>query len=470
MFTFDERLTDLVLSYCRERLALDPVPLDYGGYDARSSSRLTNLIGPNGNDPEDVLDLFSRSLATSVVSVDSPRFLSFIPAAPTKAALLFDMVVSCSSLQGASWLLAAGSVAAENQALSVLTALVGLPPHAGGTFVSGGSAANLSALLVARETSLKGSAGGSAEHSQRPRVALTKEAHSSVAKAVHILGADPLVVDVPDHRLTGAALEAALDGAMADGKGPVMAVVGTGGTTNAGIVDDLAGIGQVARERGIWFHVDAAYGGAALFSPAEKERFMGIELADSVVIDPHKWLFAPYDCAALLYRDPPLAKAVHTQDAAYLSVFREAPPTPAPGQPPAGVAGGGTEPWNPADYAFHLSRRARGMPLWFSLAVNGTDAYREAVETALGMARSAAALIARTPYLELLREPELTVVLFARRGWVRSDYDAWSRRLLADQIALVVPTTWETQPAARMVLLHPDTTLAIVREVIESMA
>jgi aromatic-L-amino-acid/L-tryptophan decarboxylase len=457
MFVFDERTTDLVLDYCRDRLALDPVPLDYGGYATDFTGLLDGLIGSGGNDPQKVLDLFTHSLATAVVSIDSPRFLSFIPAAPTKAALLFDMVVSCSSLNGTSWLLAAGVVAAENQALGVLRALTGLPEEAGGTFVSGGSAANLSALLVARDMA-------DVPPGVKPLMAVSGEAHSSVTKAIHILGCDILTVPTPDHRLTGEALATALDAA----PGPVVAVVATGGTTNAGIVDDLAGVAEAAHQRGIWFHVDAAYGGGALFSPSARPRFAGIEQADSVAIDPHKWLFAPYDCAALLYRHPTLAKAVHTQDAAYLSAFRTAPRPP--GQPPAGGPGGGGEPWNPTDFAFQLSRRPRGMPLWFSLAVHGTDAYREAVDAALATARQAADLIGATPHTELVREPELSIVLFRRRGWSRAQYDAWSARLLADQVALVVPTVWEGEPVARLALLHPETTLDVVQQVLDTMA
>ena len=482
MFVFDERTTDLVLDYCRERLALDPVPLDYGGYATDWSGLLDGLIGPSGNDPEKVLDLFAASLQTAVVSIDSPRFLSFIPAAPTKAALLFDMVVSSCSLNGTSWLLAAGAVAAENQVLGLLGDLAGLPAEAGGTFVSGGSAANLSALLVARDTALEGD-GSTAPGRGALRVTVSAEAHSSVLKAIHILGAEPWVIPAPGHRLTGEALAAAFDAdaaAAADegaggrargaggGHGPVVAVVATAGTTNAGIVDDLAGVGRVAHERGIWFHVDAAYGGGALFSPAARTLFAGIEQADSLVVDPHKWLFAPYDCAALLYRDPTLAKAVHTQDAAYLSVFRTAPR--APGQPPAGGRGGGGEPWNPTDYAFQLSRRSRGMPLWFSLAVHGTDAYRRAVEAALAITREVADLVEACPHAELVLRPELSIVLFRRPGWTRTDYDGWSARLLSDQIALVVPTTWEGEPVARLAILHPETTLDVVRQVLESMA
>jgi hypothetical protein len=113
--------------------------------------------------------------------------------------------------------------------------------------------------------------------------------------------------------MSGAGLDAAL--ALDPEPSTVVAVVATAGTTNAGIIDDLAGIGEVARDRGLWFHVDGAYGGAALFAPSVRRRFDGIELADSLVVDPHKWLFAPFDCAALVYRSPMLAKGVHTQNA-----------------------------------------------------------------------------------------------------------------------------------------------------------
>ena len=120
-----------------------------------------------------------------------------------------------------------------------------------------------------------------------------------------------------------------------------------------------------------------------------RDRFAGIERADSCIVDPHKWLFAPFDCAALVYRQPNLAKAVHTQDASYLDVLHTDNP----------------EEWNPSDYAYHLTRRARGLPLWFSLAVNGLDAYRDAVEAGLAIARRAAAIIDELPQVELVRAP-----------------------------------------------------------------
>ncbi|MGH6655613.1 MAG: pyridoxal phosphate-dependent decarboxylase family protein [Actinocrinis sp.] len=448
MHTYDARLADLVFDYMRERLQLDPVPLDHPGERAKLEDALSGLLGAQGHDPEHVLSVYADQLAPAVISCDSPRFLAFIPAAPTKAALLFDMVVSCASLQGISWLEAAGAIAAENQVLRLIADYAGLPEHAGGCFVTGGSAGNLSALVVARDTARHRLGLGPYD---RVRMAVSDQAHSSIGNTLHIIGVEPLVVPTTDHRFTGADLRATL--ARDTDEAPVIGVVATAGTTNAGIVDDLAGLSAVARDFELWFHVDGAYGGAGLFAPSVRAKYDGIEHADSFVVDPHKWLFAPFDCAAVLYKHPHLAKAVHTQDASYLDVIH----TDAP------------EEWNPTDYAYHLTRRARGLPLWFSLAVHGTDAYRDAIEAALSTARAAADLIRSRPDLELIREPELSAVLFRRKGWGPGDYDDWSRRLLAGQLAFVTPTSWEGETVARFAFLHPATTPAMVEEILATL-
>lgn len=446
MHRYDEstdRMADAILTYARERLRLDPVPLDRSATPEDLERSAGSLIARHGHDPLEVLRLFADVIAPAVISCDSPRFLSFIPAAPTKASLLFDMVVSASSLQGISWLEASGAVHAENQALRFIADLVGFPDKAGGCFVAGGSAGNLSALVVARETA--------AAYRDTPRdgwrVAVSEQTHSSVAKALMILGCKPLIVAADESRMTGATLAASLD--THPDAGAVCAVVATAGTTNAGIVEDLAGIAGVCRERELWLHVDGAYGAAALLAPSVRSLFDGIEHADSLVVDPHKWLFAPFDCAALLYREPELARAVHAQDASYLDVIHEHD----------------TE-WNPSDYAYHLTRRARGLPLWFSLAVHGSDAYRDAIEAALATARAAAALIRAEPQLALVREPDLSIVLFRRLGWTDADYHRWSEELLAAQIAFVTPTSWRGEPVARLAFLHPGTTVDIVEEIL----
>jgi aromatic-L-amino-acid decarboxylase len=443
-----DKMIRSVLAYAEGRLRLDPVPLDGGPRDpAELATALRGLLADQPHDPDEVLGVYTSTLATSVISADSPRFLGFIPAAPTKAALSFDMLVSCASIQGISWLEAAGAIEAENQVLRLIADRAGLPGPAGGCFVSGGSAANLSALVVAREVAKRRDGGPP----RRWRAAMSADAHSSITNTLRILEMDALVVRTDDHRLTGAALRAAIQ----DDGDPesLAAVVATAGTTNAGIVDDLAGIATVAREHNMWFHVDGAYGGAGLFAPSVRQAYDGIEHCDSFVVDPHKWLFAPYDCAALLYRDPAIARSVHRQDASYLDVIHDDP-----------------EQWNPTDYAYHLTRRARGLALWFSLAVHGVSAYTEAIEAAIGLARRAAEEIRARGYLELVREPELSVVLFRRRGWTQEQYTRWADQLLADQLAFMPPSAWQGETVARFAFLHPQTPLTLVGEILDRMA
>jgi glutamate/tyrosine decarboxylase-like PLP-dependent enzyme len=440
-----EQMVRSVLAYAENRLRMDPVPLDKGLLPgAELYGRLDGLIRDSPRHPDEVLGVYSSVIAPSVISADSPRFLGFIPAAPTKASLLFDMLISCASIQGISWLEASGAIAAENTVLRVIADEAGLPATAGGCFVSGGSAGNLSALAVARETAKKRLDGAGP---WRLRVVVGSDAHSSIVNALRLLEMDALVVETPDHRLTAEAVRAAID---ADPDlSDVAAVVCTSGTTNAGLIDDLAGVGALAHERGWWFHVDGAYGGAGIFARSLRHKYDGIELADSFILDPHKWLFTPFDCCALIYRNPELARATHTQDASYLDVIHSSQ-----GE------------WNPTDYAYHLTRRARGLPLWFSLAVYGVDAYREAIEAAIRLARETATLIRAAAHLELIREPDLGIVLFRRLGWKAEDYDAWAQALLEDEVAFIPPSKWEGETVGRFAFLHPGTSMDLVREIL----
>src|SRR3954447_7977035 len=169
-----EQMIRSVLAYAENRLRLNPVPLDglpRPPDDLATATR--GLLTDAGHNPDQVLGVYTSALAPAVISADSPRFLGFIPAAPTKAALLFDMLVSCASIQGISWLEAAGAVHAENQVLRLLSDLAGLPPGAGGAFVSGGSAGNLSALAVARETAKGRRSDAGEEQPRRWRIAVS---------------------------------------------------------------------------------------------------------------------------------------------------------------------------------------------------------------------------------------------------------------------------------------------------------
>ncbi len=449
MHRFDEdteKIARLCFDYAIDRLRMEDVPLD----QPRTLAELTAEIGPTidaaGHDPETVIAWFAETLAPACISADSTRFLSFIPVAPTKASQLFDVVVSSSAICGSDWLEAAGAIYAENQALRWVADLADYPPEAGGCFVSGGSAGNLSALVAARSAA--------SEHRTRPdrwRVALSDQAHSSLINTLRIMDVEPIVVPTgPDDRLTGDALRAVL--AEHPDAGDLCAVVATAGTTNTGTIDDLAGVAAVAHERGLWMHVDGAYGLAGLAAPSIRGRYRGIEHADSFVVDPHKWLFAPFDCAALLYRDPAAARRAHSQHAPYLDPIRA------------------QENWDPADYAYHLTRRVRGLPFWFSLAVHGTDAYTQAVERTLAVTRDAAARIAAADHLELALEPPLTVVVFRRHGWDPADYQRWSDAMLRDQRLFVLPTTYHGELMLRAVYLHPECGPEVTDEMVASLA
>jgi glutamate/tyrosine decarboxylase-like PLP-dependent enzyme len=251
--------------------------------------------------------------------------------------------------------------------------------------------------------------------------------------------------------MTGSALRATVDSLRDAVREGIFAVVATAGSTNLGIVDDIAGIGSVAREHGWWLHVDGAYGGAGLAADSVRGLFAGVELADSFIVDPHKWLFAPFDACALLYRDPALGRAAHTQHADYLD--------------PVTIESD----WNPSDFAVQLTRRARGLPFWFSLAAYGTDAYRAAVEQTLVVTRAAADLIRSSEHLRLVVEPDLSVLVLERIGWSAADYGAWSAKLLADQVAFVTPTKHDGQVCTRFAIVNPRTTVDDLKMIIDSM-
>ena len=444
MHLFDAELTKQVFAYMRDRLSMPDVPLDFPGDPKELAQALSGLIKPEGNSATEILKLYDEVISRAVVSGDSPRFMAFIPTAPTKAALLFDMIVSCASIQGISWLEAAGSISAENQVLRWMSDVAGLPESAGGTFVSGGSAANLAALTVARDFGRQRVHGGK----RLPvRIALSQQAHSSIGNSLGILDIEPLIVETSGYAMTKADLDRSLSAIDAK-DAPVVGVVATAGTTNAGIIDDLTGISETAREHGMWFHVDAAYGGAALLAPSVRDQFVGIENADSITMDPHKWWFSPFDVAAIIYRNPKLAAVVHTQDASYLDVLHEDDSL-----------------INPTDLAYHLTRRARGLPIWFSVVVNGTDAYRDAVEASISLTNEVADFIRAHEDLELVIEPSLSIVLWRRKGWSAKDYRDLQDQLIQSQTAFVTPTSWQGETVGRFAFVHPGTTIEMVKEV-----
>ena len=447
-----EALTQAVIHYAVDRVVLDPPPLDIGRSAADLAAMAGRTVTVDGIGGLEALRIFGEILAPACISVDHPRFLSFVPAAPTEASILFDLVVGASSIYAGSWMEGAGAVFAENAALRYIADLVGLPAEAGGVFVSGGTAGNLSALIAARWR-WRQRAEGRFDR-VRGLVIASSGAHSSVASASRAMDADIVLVPADTRgRMNAAALQATIEGLDDEDRRRLFAVVATSGTTNAGVIDDLDGVADGCNRLGAWLHVDGADGGAGLAAASIRDRFIGVERCDSFIVDPHKWFFAPFDSCALLYRNPSVARQAHTQHAEYLDVLHQ----------------GDDAEWNPSDFAHHLSRRARGLPFWFSLATHGTRAYSEAVEVTLQVARDSAALIAESEHLELILEPELSIVMFRRIGWTPAEYQGWSDRMLTTGEAFVVPTTWAGETVLRICVVNPRTTVDDIRTIVESL-
>ena len=451
-----QKLADAIITYAVDRVRLDPPPLDAPKPLSVLQREVGQTITPEGLGAMKALEIFTEQLAPACISVDHPLFLSFVPGAPTESSVLFDLVVAASNVYAGSWLEGAGAVYAENQALQWIANLADMPSTAGGVFVSGGTAGNLSALIAARWRWRQHAKG--AMNRIRPIIIASGGAHSSVGLAANAMDADLVTAPVDDGgRLTAAAVKSTFQALSSDDQARVCAVVATAGTTNIGVIDELDGIGTFAREHDIWYHVDGAYGAAALCAKSVRHLFSGIEMADSFIVDPHKWLFGPYDCCALIYRDVRIGKAAHTQKAEYLDVLiQDASATL-------------DEAYNPADLAHHLTRRARGLPFWFSLATPGTEAYEEAMEITLQVTRDAADMVRASSHLELVVEPSLSIIVVRRKGWQAGDYSRWSDRMLADGIAFVVPTTHKGETVLRMCLVNPRTDPAQMQMLFDSM-
>ena len=440
-----EELAKAVMEYSLARLKSDP-PLDGPRSEADLYAELGNTITAAGLGGKETLKVFTETLALACISTDHPRNLAFIPSAPSEYSNLFDLVVGASSLYGGSWQEGAGAVFAENQAIKWLIDIAGLPSSAGGVFVQGGTMGNLSALVVARDQVRK-----THPETQRWVIACSAESHSSITSAAHVMDVDILKIETNSElRLDGEHVAKAIDELHATTNKRVFAIVGTAGSTNLGIVDDLASLAKTAKERNIWFHVDGAYGLAGLCAPSVRHLYQGVEDADSFIVDPHKWLFAPFDACALVYRNPHLAKETHTQHASYLETLHD-------------------DSWSPSDYAIHLTRRVRGLPFWFSLAAHGTDAYSQAVEEGIRLAKESAKRIAAHPNLELVREPELSIVAFTRKGWTPAQYQQWSDALLEKQIGFIPPSKHAGESILRFAFVNPWTSMDDVQMILDTL-
>lgn len=438
-FEFPSQVVDRMLGWTKARIlggqdpkhgAQDPSVLD---------ARMGGTVTPDGIGPKAAFDLFTNTMVPATRPFGHPTSLSFVASAPSEAALSFDAALGAAGIFAGNWDGGAGAIHAENQALRWLADLAGWPLSAGGVFVAGGTLGNLSALHAAR--------AWKARQGVRPArwaILCSTEAHSSIRAVADVMDVD-LVQVSPDAtgRMSAEAARAAVTDA-------VFAIVANAGATNCGAVDDIAGLADLAEAHGLWLHLDGAYGLAALADPKTRPVFDGIDRAHSFIVDPHKWLFAPYDSCALVYRDAADGARAHGQRAEYLDTVDAAQ-------------------WNPSDYALHLTRRARGLPLWFSLAAHGTAAYATAIARTLEIAHEIARGIDAQPGLDLVLGPQLSVILFRPRDMSDAAMADWAETHRRSGALLCLPTTWQGQMVFRLCIVNPETRAQEVLKVLETL-
>ena len=343
----------------------------------------------SGRDPDEVIQRVLRDVLPYAGRIDHPRFFAFIPASPTWPSFLAHVLTSGFNIFQGTWLESAGPSQVELVVLDWFREWLGMPETAGGLFTSGGSAATLDALVAARHA---------AGNDDRLVLYESDQCHAAVHRAARICGfRDENLRQIPtdDHyRLDVAALAEAVRRDRAEGRKPFM-VSANAGATNTGAIDPLDAIADLCAREGLWFHVDAAYGGFAILDEATRPKLKGIERADSVVLDPHKWLFQPYETGCLMVRDAALLRDAFRIMPEYL---QDADMT--------------LEHVNFADRGLQLSRSFRALRVWMSIQMLGLDEFRVVIRRAMRLARDAEAHIRDSARLELLSPASLGMVCY----------------------------------------------------------
>jgi aromatic-L-amino-acid/L-tryptophan decarboxylase len=366
--------------------------------DGRRTLDLERLTAPPGSAPKPLAELLgtAREAASVAVETAGPRYFGYIPGGGLPSSAVAELVARVFNRYTGLSDIAPGLVALEDGVLRWLTSVFGLPAGANGLLTTGGSQAVLTAVLAARERHL------GERDLVRGRIYTSDQAHRSVLKAARIAGLPRSAVralpTLDGRRLDPATVRTALTDDRAAGLLPFL-LVATAGTTNAGAVDPLDDLAGVASEHGLWFHIDACYGGFFQLTERGRRRLAGIERADSVALNPHKSLFLPYGTGVLLVRDPgTLAAAFDDEGSAYLQ----------------DVAVTGLPDY--AHWGIELTREHRGLRLWLPLHLHGTDAFRQALDEKLDLAHHAYQRLADHPALDVPEPPELSTVVFRIRG------------------------------------------------------
>ena len=385
------RAVDLLV----ERLAaLGDGPAWHGATRAEMEDRLREPPPAGPEDEERLLGRLAEDVLPFAGHHDHPRFFAFVPSCPTWPSIVGDFLAAGSNIFAGTWLQSAGASTAELVVIDWFRQWLGWPPQTSGILLPGGSQANLTALACARDTT-------PGARSSDAVIYVSSQGHSSVTRAIRVIGFDDdQIRAVPVDktlRMQTQALAAAIEADRAAGRRPFL-VVANAGATSTGAVDPLDEIAAVCAEGGVWLHIDAAYGGFAVLTERGREWLRGIEAADSITLDPHKWLYQPYEAGCLLVREGTRLGAAFQIMPDYLR--------------DTVVEGRDV---NFADRGIQLSRSARALKIWLSVKYFGVEAFRAAIDRSLDVALHAQKVVEDSSVLELVSPATLGIVCFRRR-------------------------------------------------------
>jgi glutamate/tyrosine decarboxylase-like PLP-dependent enzyme len=443
------RLADAATRGLLERLAglRDDAP--WRGASRAELERLLREPPPEqGSDPVEVLERAVREVLPVAGRVDHPRFFAFVPSAPTWPGVIADYLAAGFNTFQGTWLGAGAPSQVELVVIDWIRDWIGYPESAGGLFTSGGSAAILDALVAAREW---------AGAPDRPAVILGDQTHSAVERAARIIGVRREgIVIVPaagDYRVTVPALAAAVQEARAGGFTPI-AICANAGTTNTGAVDPLPAIADFCAAEKLWMHVDGAYGGFAVLCEQGRRLLRGLERADSISLDAHKWLFQPFEAGCVMVKDVAHLVRAFSVNPDYLQDTKL-----------------GLEHVNFADRGYQLTRSFRALKVWMSIQTFGMARFREAIARGIDYATQAGALVEASQELELLGPPSLGIVCFRYRprgaAWTSERIDtlneAIQARVIASGTAMISSTRLRKAYSLRLCIMSHQTTWDDVR-------
>lgn len=407
------------------------------------------FLGPPPAAPASEDEIFARldrDVFPNIMNICHPRFFAFVPGPSNFVSVMADALAAGFNVFNGSWLGGSSAAALELAVIDWFRDWCGFPEDAGGLFVSGGSMANLTALAAARHIKLD-------DRTADAVIYYSDQTHSSIDRALRVIGFLPEQIHrIPSDAkfcLPVEALERAIRDDRAAGRRPFL-VIANAGSTNTGAVDPLAEIAAVCRAHDLWMHVDGAYGAAAVICDRGRRELAGIELADSLSFDPHKWLFQPIECGCVLLRDSALLKATYRIMPEYL----------------ADVHRNVTE-VNPCDYGIQLTRGFRALKVWMSIQYFGMDAFRAAVDRGFELAEIAEAKLRTMPAWEVVTPARMGIVTFRRRGAPEPFYHQLHDAMLRAGFALATSTILNGRTALRLCTINPRTSDSDIEQTLE---